>query len=71
MTNEIGENFILGVVIEKDDDMVQIKFLRQELRNVFVFPQVDDLSWEPKVNISILNPQPLLDNRGRFVFSSN
>jgi hypothetical protein len=59
----------LAVVVQQHENMVNVKFLRQERSGVYVFPTVDDESWEPLENISPVNPQPSLDHRHHFFFS--
>jgi hypothetical protein len=58
----------LAVVINTDKDLFHLKFLRQEQPTIFVFPSIEDVSWEPSCNVSLIQPQASYDHRQRFVF---
>jgi hypothetical protein len=58
----------LSVVLESDGDQVCLKFLRQTRRGSFSLPRENDVSWEPLENISDVEPQPVKDKRGNFLF---
>jgi hypothetical protein len=62
---------LLASVIDVASDEIGVKFLRQKRNNVYVFPPVDDISYEPINNISKLPENPFCDRRGHFIFSEN
>ena len=63
--------YYLAKVIEVCEMEVQLKFLRREFKNVYTFPSVDDISWEPLAAITPIIPQPIHDKRQRYVFKDN
>jgi hypothetical protein len=62
----------LGTILQiKDTHEAKIKCLRQLCSGEFVFPKFDDISWHSFNNITIVSPQPTLNDCGRYVLSNN
>jgi hypothetical protein len=68
-----GRKLYLAVIIDIDEHekVVQLSYLRQQTKHVYVYPKTPDLSWEPFNSITVSIEQPHFDNRGRYMFQNN